>query len=246
MLLVMGFVLKKQKEVICTSVQVFVQDTLAIQFITDNDVVDLLESGGSRVLNEPINKLNLAELEKKIKKIAYVKEAEVYKKINGQLVVELVQRVPIVRIINKSDKNYYIDEEGYLMPISKKVTARLLVANGSIDYTPDFDTITNIFDKVYDKSKRIGVLRNIHLLASFIKADPFWNAQIQQIYIDENHDIELIPLVSNQTIVFGDTTNYRDKFRNLETVYKKGFSVKGWNIYREINLKYKNQVICVK
>jgi cell division protein FtsQ len=246
LLVVLGFVLKKQSEEICTSVQVFVQDTLELQFITDNDVLDLLQSGGTRVLNEPFSKLNIADIEKKINKIHYVKRAEVYKKINGQLVVQVEQRIPIIRIINKNDKNFYIDQEGYLMPISKKVTARIIVANGNIDFTPNFDTIINIFDTKFDKNERAKVLRDILVLAKFIHSNKFWNAQIQEIYINENHEIEMVPLVSDQIIILGSIDDYTDKFKNLEAVYRRGFSSKGWNSYKEINLKYKNQVVCVK
>ena len=241
-----GFVIAKERQIVCTSVQVFVQDTLELQFINDNDVIELLESGGTRVLNEPINKLNIADLERKINKIPYVKHAEVFKKINGQLVVQVEQRIPIVRIINKNDKNYYIDKEGFLMPVSRKVSARLLVANGGIDYTPAYDTSVCIFDKMYDKSKKMKLLRDIHLLATYINSDSFWKAQIQEIYINSDREIEMVPLVSNQIIIFGSVDNYKDKFKNLEAVYKKGFTTKGWNNYKEINLKFKNQVVCVK
>jgi len=246
LLVVLGFVISKQSQTICTSVQVFVQDTLELQFINDDDVLDLLESGGTRVLNEPLSKLNIAEIERKINKIHYVRHAEVFKKINGQLVVQVEQRIPVVRVINTSEKGYYIDEEGFLMPISKKVTARLLVASGNIDFRPDFDTTNNIFDKRFDKSARVKVLRDIHVLATFIRADKFWDAQMQQIYITQNHEIELVPLVSDQIIVFGTIDNVPEKFKNLEAVYKRGFTAKGWNNYKEINLKFKNQVVCVK
>jgi len=243
---VLGFVMKKRNQEICTSVQVFVQDTLELQFINDNDVLDLLESGGTKVLNEPLSKLNMANIEHKINKIHYVKHAEVFKKINGQLVVKIEQRIPIVRIINSKDRGYYIDEEGFLMPVSKNVTTRIIVANGHIDLTPDFDTITNIFDKVFDKSEKMRVLRDVHRLATFLHSNSFWEAQIQQIYINTLHEIEMVPLVSNQMIILGTIDNLQEKFKNLEAVYKKGFSTKGWNNYKEINLKFKNQVVCVK
>jgi cell division protein FtsQ len=47
-------------------------------------------------------------------------------------------------------------------------------------------------------------------------------------------------------VVFGSIENYEEKFRNLEAFYKKGLPVSGWNLYKEINLKYKNQIVCTK
>ena len=73
-----------------------------------------------------------------------------------------------------------------------------------------------------------------------------YSTQIQQIFVNKEKEFELIPLVGAQIILFGKIDNYKDKFRNLEATYKRGFLYKGWNKYKKINLKYENQVICEK
>jgi len=37
-----------------------------------------------------------------------------------------------------------------------------------------------------------------------------------------------------------------EKFENLKLFYSEGVKQTGWRKYKEINLKYKNQIVCVK
>ena len=41
-------------------------------------------------------------------------------------------------------------------------------------------------------------------LAKYISSDSLWNAQIIQIYLKDNKEIELVPRVGNHTILLGD------------------------------------------
>lgn len=36
------------------------------------------------------------------------------------------------------------------------------------------------------------------------------------------------------------------KLGKLRFFLKEGIALKGWNVYKEINLKFDNQVVCVK
>ena len=88
--------------------------------------------------------------------------------------------------------------------------------------------------------------KQFYILASFVYKDPFWKAQIMQVYINNEGDMELIPRVGNHTIILGDVSGLEDKFSKLMIFYKQGLSKTGWNEYSTINLKYNNQVICTK
>jgi cell division protein FtsQ len=243
---VLRFVSKKQSDVICTGIEVSFSDTLDKQYIDKNHVIDLIEEENGTIVGQPIKKYNIAKIEKKLNDDPYIKHAEVFKKINGELVIKAIQRNPVVRVINKENISFYIGKEGVLMPVSRKVQARMIIASGNIEYSPDFDTITNIHNKDLDTNKNILVLRDLYTLVTFINNDRFWEAQTQQIYLTKNNEFELVPLVGNHIIQFGGIDRYEEKFRNLEATYKKGFPAKGWNRYNEIDLKYKNQVVCRK
>jgi len=246
LVVVLAFVSKKQENEICTTINVIIADSTENQVIDRNDVLAQLKADDEEILGKPVNELNIAKIEKKLNDDPFIKHAEVYKEIDGELNIEIEQRIPVVRIINSSNRGFYIGQEGILMPLSKKVQERLIVASGNINYSPDFDTVTNIYSKNLDQNAGVKILRDIHNLVNFINQDEFWQAQTQQIYITEKQEIELVPLVGNQIIQFGKIDDYAKKFRNLEAIYKKGFSTEGWNQYRDVNLKYQNQVICSK
>ncbi len=243
---VLSFVNRKQNDAICTGINVEFSQGSEERYIDEKHVLELLEGENGAIVGQPIKNLNIAKIERKLNDDPYIKHAEVYKKINGVLTIEAVQRNPVIRVINSQNNSFYIGQEGVLMPVSRKVQARMIVANGNINYTPDFDTITNINSNDLNNDKRILILRDLLTLVDYINNDKFWEAQTQQIYVTESGEFELVPLVGNQIIQFGGVERYKEKFRNLEATYKKGFPAEGWNKFDEINLKYKNQVVCRK
>ncbi|OQX99411.1 MAG: hypothetical protein B6I20_09960 [Bacteroidetes bacterium 4572_117] len=245
-LLVFGFVNSKRKNVLCTSINIIFNDNLKSRFLGEDKLMELIDPDENKILGKPINNLNIAKLEKLIRDQAFIKTAQVYKTIDGKLNVEIVQRKPVIRVINNNNFGFYVDSEGELMPLLEGKTIRLPVANGNIRFSPEFTSSINIFSEEYKDDENVQVLRDLSTLIGFIDSNNFWNSQIQQIYVKENNEFELVPLVGSQIIVFGGIDNYEVKFRNLKAIYKKRFLSKNWNTYKTINLKYKDQVICEK
>jgi len=81
-------------------------------------------------------------------------------------------------------------------------------------------------------------------LLNYINKSEFWKAQIEQVYVNSDREFELVPKVGNHTILFGDTTQTEGKFKKLEVFYREGLNTDGWNDYKTINVKFKNQIIC--
>ncbi|HEY4197539.1 MAG TPA: cell division protein FtsQ, partial [Mucilaginibacter sp.] len=80
----------------------------------------------------------------------------------------------------------------------------------------------------------------------YIRKDSLWDAQIAQVYVDQNHEIELIPRVGNQRILIGNADSLDIKFHNLLAFYKQALPQVGWDAYKLINIKYSNQIVGVK
>lgn len=155
-----------------------------------------------------------------------VKNAEVF--VNNQNIVKIniYERTPILRIIPDNGESYYIDDEGLRMPLSNRFKAYLPIASGSI--------------------KESFALNELYTIAQFLRKDIFWNAQIEQIVVQPNEELILIPRVGDQQIILGKTDGFREKLDKLMAFYQKGQNETGWNKYSVINLKYDKQVVCTK
>ena len=189
-----------------------------------------------------IDLVDVAHLEKLLNNNSSIGYAEVYSTIDGVLKIELNQRNPILRVFTEYGDSYYIDENGWMMPLSDKFTSRVLVANGEIKTSFSMGYEMNVMDLKQEDQR----LKDLYQLASYITNDSFLKAQIVQIYVKENGDLELVPRVGNQEILFGKATNIKERFDKLMIFYKQGLSKTGWNGYKRINLMYNNQVVCTK
>jgi cell division protein FtsQ len=151
-----------------------------------------------------------------------------------------------VKIINTSDENFYIDERGIFMPISDKYSAPVPIANGSILNKEAEQKIRNAEVEKSETSFYPSGAEKVFRMADFIRKNDFWNAQIEQLYVNANGEMEIIPRVGNNLIIFGDITDMQEKFDKLFLFYKEGLSKTGWNQYKTINLTFKEQIVCTK
>ncbi|MDY6800837.1 MAG: hypothetical protein SVU94_06405 [Bacteroidota bacterium] len=243
----MSFVTKKRKLVVCHSINVTIMDSSRNQFVTQSDIIEFLRQPDMNVVGNSISSINTKKIETEILTYHSVKNAEVFVNVNGEINVEVTQRKPIVRIINKKGESYYIDQEGAIMPLLDKYASHVLIANGHI--VEPFEVYRT--HKINCESNEKGVEKNrlicdLFKLCKFIDEHKFWKAQIEQVYVNDEMEFELIPRVGAHQIFFGDINNYQKKFRNLEAFYHQGLNNVGWNKYDKINLEFENQVICTK
>ncbi len=236
----------KKNEIKCSKIIVRILDETNNFFIEEGDVLSMLNDKGEKIIGEGINSINVNKLEEFLLLHPSIKEANVYRNLQGNLEIKIIQRNPILRIINKNRESFYVDELGKIMPLSNKYSAHVLIASGNIglNYTK---LILAQNAKIGDNSvnNSNALLLDLYQLASYIYHDEFWRAQIEQIYVLDN-GFELIPRVGTHLIKLGSIDNYKNKFRNLKALYIQGLPSSGWNKYKTINLKYNNQVICTK
>lgn len=243
MLLVLGFVKDAHDGVLCNGIDVVIKDSLDRHFINESDIRNLIRLEYPKVAGVPLSGLDAANMEESLSGIPVIKRAQVYKTVEGRLVIEVSQRIPVVRIEDRDHRPYFLDREGNVIPARAGYAPHVLLVNGEID--AGFRKMQNVL-KRGESSGGDNVMTEILALANFIADDPFWNAQILQVYVNRKKEFELIPRIGAQIIQFGDAGRLHQKFLKLETLYRDGFRQKGWNQYEIINLKYNNQVICTK
>lgn len=224
----------RQQSVLCKKIEININRDDENYFINKQDVLKILYSTGDSLVGTPIHRVPVSLLERLLSINKYIQNAEVFIDVKGNLQVNVEQRKPMLRIFNSNQQSYYVDENGGKMPLSPLYTAHVLVANGAIDEQYNGK----------DDSVNTPILHSLYYLARVIKADKFWDAQVEQIYIEQNQDIVLIPRVGDHKIIFGDTSNAVEKFENLLVFYQKALPKVGWQTYHTINVKFKGQLVC--
>jgi len=236
-----GFIVDRSGETPCNLIAISLPDSLSSRFVTQEDILDIINKRDNQILGYPIGTLDTREIEIRLVLNPTLKKVEAYKTIGGKLHIEAIQRVPVVRIINIKGGSFYLDAEGAVVPFSEKFTPRVLIASGHINEPEEIRQELKINNIDSD-----NIVKQVHKLGCFISSNDFWKAQIEQIYVNKNGEFELVPRVGAYRIIFGSFDGYQEKFRNLYALYEKGLNKVGWNKYEAINLKFNGQIVCTK
>ena len=230
----MSFIELKKNEVVCKDVKIYIPGS---QYFIDKEQVDnILGVQSNGLIGRRLQNINIYALEGKLRANPFIEFAKVYVDMDGVIMVEISQRQPILRVMNRFDQDFYVDQHGLKVPLSDNFTAKVLVANGFVD-----ELFANHVDSLHT-----DIAKQLFQTADFIRKDALWGAQIVQIYVNQDHELELIPRVGNQRILIGNADSLKTKFANLLAFYKQALPAVGPNVYKTISLKYANQVIGVK
>lgn len=234
LVVLMSFIEGEKAAVVCKDVKVIIPGDQ--NFIERAEVDQILLENGGRLVGRELKNINIQKLEQGLKANPFIRFAKVYADMDGVINVQILQREPILRIINIAGIDFYVDKEGNKIPLSENFTANVLIANGLIyeEFNGRIDTL------------RSQLARDLYKTASFISADTLWNNQIEQLYVNQKNEIEMIPRVGDQKIILGNSDSLKVKFDNLYVFYKKALPRVGWDTYKIINIKYSNQVIGVR
>ena len=245
LLMLVSFAVDNNNRAICSSFNIYIQYSGDNYFLDEDDIRREVYSALDTIEGKILQDVEINVVESIISDMEYVEIVHVYRTIAGQINVVAKPRKPIVRIINTDNNSFYMDNNGKLMPFSSRYTSRVPVVFGDIRavYSP----VINLKDyETLEYSKNKEKLVEIFMLAEYIDNDPFWKAFIDQIYITEMGEAELIPKGNLHRIEFGNISDINEKFSKLKVFYKNGLTRVGWQQYRVVNLKFNNQIVCSK
>ena len=194
LIVVLGFVKKQHDRMPCSKVDIVIEENEDANFINRIDILQTAYDKGDSLIGQPLESIDIKKLEMAYLQNPSIEKAQVSESIDGEIKIYVKQRTPILRVINYKNDSYYIDLEGKLMPLSESYTARVPIATGLITEsyanTYSLDLLSrDINDTLLTKF----IIDDLYLLAKYINESEFWKAQIEQIYINADREIELIP-----------------------------------------------------
>ena len=167
--------------------------------------------------------VHVKALEFELNKIELVRKSDVFIDVNGTMVVNIQQRMPIARFI---DNKSYLDEDGLVMPKSRYYSARVPVIKGYANTQDQLDLI--------------------YQLSNYIKDDKFLSQSATEILIDNNNNFSIKLRDYRFKILIGQLNNLDLKIKNFKAFYINASANQILNKYSVINLQFDNQVVCVK
>lgn len=180
-----------------------------------------------------IHDLDLMDMEMMLEADERIKESEVYVDNKDRLYIAILQREPIVRVFNKDKTSFYLDSEGLEIPSYKGSTIRVPVASGNIDE----------YESGFLESKKKNNLQDVFAVAKHVHQDEFLTALVEQINVQNDGEIMLVPKIGRQKIAMGkidieDSEEMIRRFDLMKQMYKEGMKHTGWREHGILKLHY--------
>jgi cell division protein FtsQ len=230
---IIAFTERRQGSASIKDITIKVKNDHENHFLDEDDIVGLMQLKKDNLKGASLDRVNMKEVEKKIRRDPFVKDAQLYSDLKGNLVVSAELRRPIARIVRSDGPDGYISEDGMIMPVSDQFTSRVILISGSY------------VKQILGQSKLSATESGLQLmqLINTIREDEFWNAQIAQLDIDSKMRITIYPQVGDERIEFGKPENVETKLKKLMIFYKEILPRMGWNKYDRVNLEYEGQIV---
>ncbi len=188
-----------------------------VYFIDEKDIKELVKKSNP---TKKIGDLNIPALEKKLNQLPAVDSANVYLNLNGNLNLDIKQRVPAFRL-NKENRDFYVDAKGVEFPISKNYSFPCMLVMGNVkksEYVALAELVAKIDRDDFSKKYFIGIAKkkdNYELLTS----EGYFKVEIG--------DLEKIDL----------------KVKGFKAFVEKYLIYQNPEKYTKVSVKYENQIV---
>jgi len=204
-------------------------------FVDEKDILRTLTmNDADQIVGKKYRDIDLKSLELRLESIKFVEDAQISTDHKGTLMVEIKQSKPIARIVSPNSPHAYIGSNAVALSTSEKFTARVLIIDGPF--------ASRLMKENYLSKDSTG--SNYFKLIQYIDQNDYWKKMIAQITLLQNGDIVMEPQIGDYSIQFGKPEDIEIKFKKIDIFFREILPSKGWDAYRSVNVKYKDQIVC--
>lgn len=194
-----------------------IQTKHPVYFIDEKDIREIVKKSNPE---KRIGDINIPELEKKLNQLPAVDSANVYLNLNGNLHLDIKQRVPAFRL-NKNGNDFYVDGKGTEFPISKNYSFPCMLVTGDVDKS-EYIKLAELVNKIdrdeFSKKYFIGISK-------------------------EKENYNLLTSQGNYKVEIGNLENINLKVKGFKTFVEKHLVYQEPEKYTKISVKYDNQIV---
>ena len=200
--------------------------------VSGQTVVDSVVAALPTLMQQQVKAVESEAVAEAARRVPFLTNVSAAVSVSGRVVVRADQRRPIARLFH-GDRERYLDREGAVFPVSRVGNCNVLVAGGDFTAPLRPDSLD-------------AQLTALWQVASYLDSESRYSKLIDQIFVERDGDIMMVPKVGDHVVELGDANDLDGKFANLVAFYRKGMPRAGWDTYSKISLKFKGQVVCTK
>ena len=232
-MVLLGAAASKKNTKLCKGIVVEIEGGNDQFFVDEKEIMQLLNANGS-LSERPTESINLLMLEKRLENDRWIRNAEMYIDNKQMVQVRVEENEPVARVFTRGGYQYYIDSSCNKLPLSDRLSARVpMITNFPSDRTRWSRLDSNL-------------MASLKEMALYINKVPFWKAQVAQLNVNDNREIEMFPTIGNHVVLLGKPEASEEKFNRLFSFYKQVWAKVGLEKYETIDVRFMGQVVAAK
>ena len=229
-LVIVANVMRSRMQVRGIEVEINYGDTPRL--VDQQTVIDTLRARIPDIQLKQVRQVDCNQVTDAVLHVPFLTTVSTSVSISGKIVIRADQRHPVARLFY-GNREAYIDLDGNVIPTSDLGECNVVVASGEA------------LDSISSDSANAQI-NTLWQVARYLDSHADYKLLIDQLYIQRNSEIIMVPKVGDQIIELGDATDLDNKFADLMAFYRNGMPRAGWHTYSKICLKYRGQVVCTK
>ena len=207
---------------VCRGVRIHILNESQLKFVTKQSILAGLNKANLNPEGMSVGDIDTDLIERYISSSEFMEDVECYLNENDYFVIEARQLVPVMRVFD-GDRSYYVNREGKRMSAVKSFHVDVPVVEGH-------------FTGRWTPTRLLPVL-------DYVAHDEALNELVTMWVVRDSCNVCFVPSIRGHIVNLGSIDGYKSKFAKLMKFYKEVLSVKGWETYSEINLKWDYQVV---
>lgn len=188
-----------------------------------------------------IGTINMLSIQQRLESNPWIESSTSYIDLDGTLNINIKEYDPVLRIFGEGSKSAYLTESGICLPTNRLYTPHVLVANGS--FTLRNDSISYALNDTLVED--LALIESLHVFKA-IERNAFMQSCIGQVYRNRKGQFDIVLRDIDARVTLGDTCQIDDKLHRAEIFIKQKVGTTELKGMKNINLQYKNQVVCTK
>jgi cell division protein FtsQ len=205
--------------------------------VKEADIQQMIEDHHIETIGVPLKDVDLEQIAQHLQENPYIKTVNEVRFSSTKLRIVVTLKNLLLHVYAQDGSQYFVDEDGFMLPFSMAVTENVPVANGKI---PD------AFVPGKNVKNSNSNLHRVFKIAAYMDNDDFYRAQFRQLYVTNTNEVIMVPTVGRHKIFFGTDKNMEEKLFNLKQTYQQGLAYMGMDQYASLDVRYKNRVIAKK